>query len=50
MVDKVITLEAQAEALSELAEMDDVEEEFKKLERETAIESELKAMKDKMQD
>lgn len=49
MVDKVITLEAQAEALSELAEMDDVEEEFKKLERETEVESELKAMKDKMQ-
>jgi len=49
MVDKVITLEAQAEALSELSEMDDVEEEFRKMERETEIESELKAMKDKMQ-
>lgn len=49
MVDKVITLEAQAEALSELAEMDEVESEFEKLEKETAIESELKAIKDKVQ-
>jgi phage shock protein A len=48
MVDKVITLEAQAEALSELAEMDDVEAEFRKLEKESDVESELKAMKDKL--
>jgi phage shock protein A len=49
MVDKVITMEAQAEALSELAEMDEVESEFEKLEKETVIESELKAIKDKVQ-
>ena len=49
MVDKVITLEAQAEALSELADMDGIEAEFEELEKETAIESELKAMKDKIQ-
>jgi len=48
MVDKVVTLEAQAEALSELAEMDDVEAEFKKLERESDVEAELKTMKDKL--
>lgn len=47
MVDKVRTLEAQAEALAELAEMDDVEAEFRKLERDTAVETELKAMKDR---
>jgi phage shock protein A len=49
MVDKVRTMEAQAEALAELAEMDDVEEEFRKLERDSAVEEELKAMKDKTQ-
>jgi phage shock protein A len=49
MVDKVRIMEAQAEALSELAEMDEVEEEFRKLERESEIEAELKAMKGKMQ-
>ena len=49
MVDKVRTMEAQAEALAELAEMDDVEEEFRKLERDVAVEAELKAMKDKTQ-
>ena len=48
MVDKVATLEAQAEALSELAEMDEVEAEFKKLERESDVEAELKTMKDKL--
>jgi phage shock protein A len=47
MVDKVRTLEDQAEALAELAEMDDVDEEFRKLEIETAVETDLKAMKDK---
>jgi phage shock protein A len=45
MVDKVRTLEAQAEALSELAETDQVEEEFRRLEREAEIEAELRAMK-----
>jgi phage shock protein A len=49
MVDKVRTLEAQAEALSELAEMDDVEAKFRKLERESEVEAELKAMKTKVQ-
>lgn len=49
MVDKVRTLEAQAEALSELAEMDNVEAEFRKLEKESEIESELKAIKSKIQ-
>jgi len=49
MVDKVRTMEAQAEALSELAEMDEVEEEFRKLEREAEIEAELRTMKDKVQ-
>jgi phage shock protein A len=49
MVDKVRTLEAQAEALSELAEMDEVEEEFRKLEREAEIEAELKTMKGETQ-
>ena len=49
MVDKVRTMEAQAEALAELAEMDDLEEEFRKLEKSAAVESELKAMKDKTQ-
>ena len=49
MVDKVRTLEAQAEALSELAEMDNVEAEFRKLEKESEIESELKAIKSKVQ-
>ena len=49
MVDKVVTLEAQAEALSELAEMDEVEQEFRKMEREVAVEAELKAMKSKIQ-
>jgi phage shock protein A len=48
MVDKVMTLEAQAEALSELSEMGDVEEEFKRLEKETEVETELEAMKSKM--
>ena len=48
MVDKVRTLEIQAEALSELAEMDEVEEEFRKMERESEVEAELKAMKGKM--
>ena len=46
-MDKVRTLEIQAEALSELAEMDEVEEEFRKLERESEVEAELKAMKEK---
>jgi len=50
MVDKVRTLEAQAEALAELAEMDNVEEEFRKLEGDSAVEAELKAMKDKARD
>jgi phage shock protein A len=49
MVDKVRTLEAQAEALSELAEMDNVEAEFRKLEKESEIESELRAIKSKIQ-
>ena len=49
MVDKVRTLEAQAEALSELAEMDEVEGEFRKLEREAKIEAELKTMKGETQ-
>ena len=48
MVDKVRTLEAQAEALAELAEADEVEEEFRKLENEAEIEAELQAMKGKM--
>lgn len=46
MVDKVRTLEAQAEALSELAETDEVEEKFRKLEREAEVEAELKTMKE----
>ena len=45
MVDRVRTLEAQAEALAELAELDDLEVEFQKLEEETAVEKELEAMK-----
>ena len=45
MVDRVRTLEAQAEALAELAEMDDLEAEFQKLEEETSVEKELEAMK-----
>jgi phage shock protein A len=49
MVDRVRTMEAQAEALAELAEMDNVEAEFQKLERETSVEAELKAMKAKTQ-
>jgi phage shock protein A len=49
MVDKVRTMEAQAEALAELAEMDDLEAEFRKLEKDAAVETELKAMKDKAQ-
>lgn len=48
MVDRVRTMEAQAEALSELANMDEVEAEFRKLERETEVEAELKTMKEKM--
>ena len=48
MVDKVRTLEAQTEALSELAEMDEVEEEFRKLEKEAEVEAELKTMKNKI--
>lgn len=49
MVDKVVTLETQVEALQELLETDDLEEKFRKLERDTGIEAELKAMKDKLQ-
>jgi phage shock protein A len=49
MVDKVRTMEAQAEALAELAEMDDLEAEFRKLEKDAAVETELRAMKDKAQ-
>ncbi len=49
MVDNVITLEAQAEALSELVETDEVETELKKLEREAGVEAELRALKDKVQ-
>ncbi len=49
MVDRVRTLEAQAEALAELAEMDDLEAEFQKLEEETNIEAELEAMKARIQ-
>lgn len=45
MVDRVRDMEAQAEALAELAEMDDVEAEFRKLEKETTIDEELKSMK-----
>ena len=45
MVDKVRTLEAQAEALSDLAKTDEVEAEFRKLEKEAEIEAELKTMK-----
>ncbi len=47
MVDQVRTMEAQAEALAELADMDDLEAKFKKLERDTEIEAELKTLKDK---
>ena len=49
MVDKVRTMEAQAEALSELMKLDEVEEKFRKMESEEKIESELKTMKDKLQ-
>lgn len=49
MVDKVETLEIQAEALAELAERDEVDETFRKMEREAEVEAELKAMKSKMQ-
>ena len=49
MVDKIKTMEDQAAALSELSGMDGVEEEFRKLERETEVEAELKAMKEKIQ-
>jgi len=49
MVDKIKTMEDQAAALSELAGMDGLEEEFRKLERETEVEAELKAMKEKIQ-
>lgn len=45
MMKKVQALEDQASALSELEEADKLEREFKKLEREAIIESELKAMK-----
>ena len=48
MVDKVETMEAQAEALAELSETDDVDREFQKLERDSKVESELKAMKDEL--
>ena len=43
-----MTMEAQVEALAELEKGDEVEEQFRKLERETEIEAELKAIKDKM--
>jgi len=49
MVDKVRTMEAQAEALAELAEMNEVESEFRKLERESSVAAELKSMKEKTQ-
>jgi phage shock protein A len=47
MVDRVMMMETQAEALSELSAGDKVEEKFRKLESESKIETELKAMKDK---
>jgi len=46
MVEKVKTLEDQAAAITEL-EKDNVDEEFKKLERKSQIEAELKAAKEK---
>ena len=49
IVDKVRTLEVQVEALSELTETDKVEEEFRNLERDAEIDTELKVMKSKMQ-
>jgi len=49
MVERVRTLEAQADALSELAETDEVEAEFRKLEREASVEAELEAMKSRIQ-
>jgi phage shock protein A len=49
MVDKVETMEIQAEALAELAKTDEVEETFRKMEREAEVEAELKAMKSKTQ-
>ena len=45
MIDRVRTMEAQAEALAELAEMDKVEAELGKLGREAGIESELRTLK-----
>jgi len=49
MVNKIRTMEYYAEALSELSRSDDVESKFKTMEKESLIESELKAMKESIQ-
>lgn len=49
MVNKIKTMEYYAEALSELSRSDDVESKFTKMEKESLIESELKAMKESIQ-
>ncbi len=48
MADKVKTMEDYADALSELIKSDELEEEFKKIEKESKISEELSVMKSKV--
>jgi len=50
IVDKIMTLEDHVDALAELSEKDEVEAEFRKMEKQSKIDSELSKVKENLKD